>query len=87
MGTPKYEESTTNIFNSTTHESKSRSQVVHKTGKFYLKHNSFSEEIPVVMAFKVPLVLTITSLTQNLFFFCFLLIYLFICLFVYLFIL
>eukprot|EP00026_Physarum_polycephalum_P001126 Phypoly_transcript_01127.p1 GENE.Phypoly_transcript_01127~~Phypoly_transcript_01127.p1 ORF type:complete len:1105 (+),score=124.69 Phypoly_transcript_01127:86-3400(+) len=37
---------------STTHESKSRTQVVHKNAKFYLKHNSFSEEIPVVMAFK-----------------------------------
>lgn len=37
---------------SSTHEKKSRTNLVMKAGKYYLKHNSFSEDIPVVVVFK-----------------------------------
>eukprot|EP00351_Strombidinopsis_sp_SopsisLIS2011_P000998 CAMPEP_0116872136 /NCGR_PEP_ID=MMETSP0463-20121206/2806_1 /TAXON_ID=181622 /ORGANISM="Strombidinopsis sp, Strain SopsisLIS2011" /LENGTH=111 /DNA_ID=CAMNT_0004511895 /DNA_START=414 /DNA_END=749 /DNA_ORIENTATION=+ len=37
---------------SSTYEKKSRTTVVHKNEKFYLKHNLFAEDIPVVVAFK-----------------------------------
>lgn len=37
---------------SATHERKSRTQVIRKKGRIYLKHNKFSAEIPIVMAFK-----------------------------------
>ncbi len=31
---------------------KSRTTVLHKNDKFYLKHNTLSEDIPIVIAFK-----------------------------------
>jgi len=31
---------------------KSRTTVTHKNEKFYLKHNTFAEDIPAVVAFK-----------------------------------
>ena len=37
---------------SSTHEKKSRTSLVMKTGKYYLRHNSFGEDIPVVAVFK-----------------------------------
>ncbi|XP_048258371.1 DNA-directed RNA polymerase III subunit RPC2-like [Haliotis cracherodii] len=37
---------------SSTHERKSKTYVVVKHGKYYLKHNTFSEDIPVAVAFK-----------------------------------
>ena len=37
---------------SSTFEKKSRTTVVHKNDKFYLKHNTLSDDIPVVVAFK-----------------------------------
>ncbi|XP_059153930.1 DNA-directed RNA polymerase III subunit RPC2-like [Physella acuta] len=37
---------------SSTHERKSKTYVYIKKGKFYLKHNIFSEDIPVAIAFK-----------------------------------
>jgi len=37
---------------SSTHERKSRTNLITKKKQFYLKHNSFSEDIPVVVAFK-----------------------------------
>jgi len=37
---------------SSTHERKSKTYVVTKNGKIYLKHNSISEEIPIVIALK-----------------------------------
>ncbi|CAO1395823.1 unnamed protein product [Diamesa hyperborea] len=37
---------------SSTHEKKSRTNVVSKHNKYYLKHNSMTEEIPIVVIFK-----------------------------------
>jgi DNA-directed RNA polymerase III subunit RPC2 len=37
---------------SSTYEKKSRTTVISKNGKFYLKHNLFEKDIPVVVAFK-----------------------------------
>jgi DNA-directed RNA polymerase III subunit RPC2 len=37
---------------SSTYEKKSRTTIVCKNDKFYLKHNTLTEDIPVVVAFK-----------------------------------
>ncbi|XP_028968904.1 DNA-directed RNA polymerase III subunit RPC2 isoform X2 [Galendromus occidentalis] len=37
---------------SSTHERKSRTNVIEKNGKFYVKHNSFVDDIPVVVMFR-----------------------------------
>jgi DNA-directed RNA polymerase III subunit RPC2 len=37
---------------SSTYEKKSRTTVIQKNDKFYLKHNLFAEDIPAVVAFK-----------------------------------
>lgn len=37
---------------SSTHEKKSRTNLIVKHGKYYLKHNSMTEDIPVVIIFK-----------------------------------
>ncbi|XP_057313106.1 DNA-directed RNA polymerase III subunit RPC2-like [Hydractinia symbiolongicarpus] len=37
---------------STTHEVKSRTSVIQKNGKFYLAHNTFTEDIPICAIFK-----------------------------------
>eukprot|EP01098_Paradermamoeba_levis_P010664 TRINITY_DN4487_c0_g3_i2.p1 TRINITY_DN4487_c0_g3~~TRINITY_DN4487_c0_g3_i2.p1 ORF type:complete len:1132 (+),score=308.58 TRINITY_DN4487_c0_g3_i2:455-3397(+) len=37
---------------SSTHERKSRTNIVVKHGKFYLKHNSLSEDLPIIVSFK-----------------------------------
>uniref|UniRef100_A0A336KW81 DNA-directed RNA polymerase subunit beta n=1 Tax=Culicoides sonorensis TaxID=179676 RepID=A0A336KW81_CULSO len=37
---------------SSTHEKKSRTNVISKHGKYYLKHNSMTEDIPIVIIFK-----------------------------------
>ena len=37
---------------SSTYEKKSRTTVIQKNERFYLKQNLFSEDIPVVIAFK-----------------------------------
>lgn len=37
---------------SSTHEKKSRTNLIVKHGKYYLKHNSMSEDIPIVIIFK-----------------------------------
>lgn len=37
---------------SSTHEKKSRTNIITKHGKYYLKHNSMTEEIPIVIIFK-----------------------------------
>jgi DNA-directed RNA polymerase III subunit RPC2 len=31
---------------------KSRTTIVHKNDKFYLKHNKLADDIPIVIAFK-----------------------------------
>ena len=40
------------LVTSSTHEKKSRTIVLSKHGKYYLKHNSMTEEIPIVIIFK-----------------------------------
>jgi DNA-directed RNA polymerase III subunit RPC2 len=42
----------TNFKGRTTHDRKSKSYVVTKNNKVYLRHNCFSEDIPVVIAMK-----------------------------------
>lgn len=37
---------------SSTHERKSRTNLIVKSGKFYIKHNSFTDDMPVVVVFK-----------------------------------
>lgn len=37
---------------SSTHERKSRTNIIEKNGKFYVKHNSFVDDIPVVVMFR-----------------------------------
>ena len=37
---------------SSTHERKSRTTISTKNGKFYLKHNSLADDIPIVVVFK-----------------------------------
>ena len=48
---PKYHCLSANV-TSQTYEKKSRTVVIYRNGKFYLKHNLFSEDIPAVIAFK-----------------------------------
>lgn len=38
---------------SSTHEKKSRTNMIVKQGRFYLKHNTLSEDAPIVIIFKV----------------------------------
>ncbi len=49
---------------SSTHERKSRTNLISKSGKFYLKHNSFSENIPVVTLFKAMGVVSDQEIVQ-----------------------
>ncbi|CAH1800113.1 unnamed protein product [Owenia fusiformis] len=37
---------------SSTHEKKSKTNLVQKHGKFYLKHNTFTEDVPIAIVFK-----------------------------------
>lgn len=37
---------------SSTHEKKSRTNLISKHGKYYLKHNSMTEDLPIVIMFK-----------------------------------
>jgi len=39
---------------SSTHERKSKTNLISKGGRLYIKHNTLSEDIPVVIALKVP---------------------------------
>lgn len=38
---------------SSTHEKKSRTNMIVKQGRFYLRHNTLSEDIPIAIIFKV----------------------------------
>jgi len=38
---------------SSTHEKKSRTNMIVKQGRFYLKHNTLSEDAPIAIIFKV----------------------------------
>lgn len=48
---PKYHSLCAQV-TSSTYEKKSRTTVIFKNGRFYLKHNLFAEDIPAVIAFK-----------------------------------
>lgn len=43
---------------SSTHDTKSRTGLIYKNGKIYLKHNSFSDELPICIVFKALNVLS-----------------------------
>ena len=49
---------------SSTHERKSRTNLICKGSRFYLKHNSFTENIPVVILFKAMGVATDQEIVQ-----------------------
>ena len=49
---------------SSTHERKSRTNLIVKGGKYYLKHNSFTDNIPVVVVFKAMGVITDQEIVQ-----------------------
>lgn len=49
---------------SSTHERKSRTNLITKAGRFYLKHNSFAENIPVVILFKAMGVVSDQEIVQ-----------------------
>lgn len=38
---------------SSTHEKKSRTNMIVKQGRFYLRHNTLSEDAPIAIIFKV----------------------------------
>ena len=38
---------------SSTHERKSKTNLIVKSGKLYIKHNTLSEDVPVVIILKV----------------------------------
>lgn len=49
---------------SSTHERKSRTSLIAKRGKYYLKHNSFMDSIPVVVVFKAMGVISDQEIVQ-----------------------
>lgn len=49
---------------SSTHERKSRTNLISKGGRYYLKHNSFAENIPVVVLFKAMGVVSDQEIVQ-----------------------
>ena len=49
---------------SSTHERKTRTNLVMKAGKYYIKHNSFTEDIPVVVVFKAMGIITDQEIVQ-----------------------
>ena len=49
---------------SSTHERKSRTNLIVKGGKYYLKHNSFTDDMPVVVVFKAMGVHTDQEIVQ-----------------------
>ena len=50
---------------SSTHERKSRTNLIVKSGRFYLKHNSFTDDIPIVSVFKAMGVLSDQEIVQT----------------------
>lgn len=46
---------------SSTHEKKSRTNMVVKQGRFYLRHNTLSEDIPIAIIFKVIQLLVVKT--------------------------
>lgn len=49
---------------SSTHERKSRTNLIFRAGRFFLKHNSFTEDMPVVAVFKAMGVITDQEIVQ-----------------------
>ena len=49
---------------SSTHERKSRTNLIMKSSKYYLKHNSFMDDIPVVVVFKAMGIITDQEIVQ-----------------------
>ena len=49
---------------SSTHDRKSRTNLIVKKGRFYLKHNSFTDDIPAVAVFKAMGVITDQEIVQ-----------------------
>ena len=49
---------------SSTHERKSRTNLITKGNKYYLKHNSFADNIPIVVVFKAMGVITDQEIVQ-----------------------
>lgn len=49
---------------SSTHERKSRTNLIVKGGKYYIKHNSFTDDMPVVVVFKAMGVQTDQEIVQ-----------------------
>lgn len=49
---------------SSTHERKSRTNLISKKNKYYLKHNSFSDNIPIVVVFKAMGVISDQAIVQ-----------------------
>ena len=43
---------------SSTHDTKTRTSIIYKNGKFYVKHNSFSDDINVIIIFKAMNILS-----------------------------
>lgn len=41
------------FYSSSTHEKKSRTNMIVKQGRFYLRHNTLSEDAPIAIIFKV----------------------------------
>ena len=50
---------------SSTHERKSQTNLIVKSGRFYLKHNSFTDDIPIVSVFKAMGVLSDQEIVQT----------------------
>lgn len=50
---------------SSTHEKKSRTNMIVKQGRFYLRHNTLSEDAPIAIIFKVKCVLNIARLSAS----------------------
>lgn len=49
---------------SSTHERKSRTNLFVKAGRFYLKHNSFTDDVPIVVIFKAMNVISDQEIVQ-----------------------
>lgn len=49
---------------SSTHERKSRTNLIFRSGRYFLKHNSFTEDMPIVVVFKAMGVTTDQEIVQ-----------------------
>lgn len=50
---------------SSTHEKKSRTNMIVKQGRFYLRHNTLSEDAPIAIIFKVKDEFKLLSLSSR----------------------